>query len=95
MDTGGSSRAIACGSGETAGCVDCRTNPKDVGNEKWEAGDLTDIQEFVGHVCGRAKPHPCDRTVASQMAKDLLGHPEQITSSLVTEVLNNWRFAKT
>ena len=78
MDTGGSNRAIACGSGETVGRVNRWSDPKDVGNEQWEDGDLTDIQEFAGHVCGRTNPYPCDRTVANQLAKDLLEHPEKI-----------------
>ena len=73
------------------GCPDCS---EDTGGEKWGPGDLTDIREFAGYTYGEANAQLCDCTIANHMAKELLEHPEQITSDSITEVLNKWQFTK-
>ena len=73
------------------GRLDCS---EDVGGEKWGPDDLTDIREFAGYTYGEANAQLCDCAIANHMAKELLEHPEQITSDSITEVLNKWQFAK-
>ena len=79
------------GSKDPRGCPDCS---EDMGGKEWGPGDLTDIREFAGYTYGEANAQLGDCVIANQMAKELLEHPEQITSASVTEVLNKWQFAK-